>query len=252
MDKLDTESWEDYAFRNNLFLVKYSDNEKKIVSDVCIPIHTNITELDYHPDIVKSYLYKINSLDNESCDIGFMDFVMYELVKLKDKYGLKDVQTIIPTVDQMTKEREEDISRQDWLYCQLSYWDNKYKTKKETENKILVDKKTRYFELKSKISETRREQLDELLAIAKSITLPVLDGECKSVLYTEEYWSKRENDENRKTKWTEDKRPHVQKMEKSKRIELHDTYFKNKNILIQIAELEQKLSILKSELANNR
>jgi hypothetical protein len=94
--------------------------------------------------------------------------------------------------------------------------------------------------------------LDELLAIAKSITLPVLDGECKSVLYTEEYWIKRENDESHRKKWADDKRPHVQKMEKSKRIDLHNTYFKNKNILIQIAELEQKLSILKSELANNR
>jgi len=252
MDKLDTETWEDYAFRNNLFLVKYSDNEKKIVSDVCIPIHTNITECNYHPDIVKSYLYKINILGNASCDIGFMDFIVYELVKLKDKYGLKDVTTVIPKGDKATNEREDDIDRQDWLYCQLSYWDTKYETKKENENKILVDKQKRYFELKTKISEGCREQLDELLTIVKSVTIPVLEGEQKSVLYTEEYWRKRENDETRKTKWADDKRPYVQKMETSKRVDLHETYFKNKNLSIQISDLEQKISILKSELTNNR
>ena len=90
-----------------------------------------------------------------------------------------------------------------------------------------------------------------LLTIVKSVTIPVLEGDQKSVLYTEEYWRKRENDENRKTKWADDKRPYVQKMETSKRIDLHETYFKNKNLSIQIAELEQKISILKSELTNN-
>ncbi len=252
MDKLDTETWEEYAFRNNLFVVKYSDNENKIISDVIIPIHTNISDCNYTPDIFKSYWYKINILGNASSDLGFVDFIFYELVKLKDKYKLLDVKTVIPKVEQMTKEREDDISRQGWLYCQLSYWDTKYETKKENENKILVDKQKRYFELKSKISERFREQLDELLAIAKCVTLPVLDGEQKSVLYTEEYWSKRENDENRKTKWADDKRHHVQKKETSNRIDLHETYFNNKNLLIQNADLEQKISILKSELTNNR
>ena len=32
MDKLENETWEEYAFRNNLFVIKYANKEKTMIS----------------------------------------------------------------------------------------------------------------------------------------------------------------------------------------------------------------------------
>ena len=46
MNKLDNETWDEYALKNNLFKIKYTDNDKQIIHDICIPnpnIINNIT-----------------------------------------------------------------------------------------------------------------------------------------------------------------------------------------------------------------
>ena len=130
MDKLDSETWEEYAFRNNLFVIKYAkkvrnyaDREntilkEKIIDDITIPIHTNLKPRDY--DAI-GYNNTITIYGNELINIGFMDFIMYELYNLRTKYKLIWYSDRITTfkLDQMAKEREEDIIRQDWLFTPL-------------------------------------------------------------------------------------------------------------------------------------
>lgn len=252
MDKLDSETWEEYAFRNNLFVIKYikkvrkyvdKENkilEEKIIDDITIPIHTNLKPRYYDAN---GYNNTITIYGNEISNIGFMDFIMYELYNLRTKYKLICYSVRISKVDldKMTKEREEDINRQDWLFKQLTYWENKYvdneREKKETNEKRLVDTKTRYFELKTIISETHKEQLDELLAIMRCSSIPVLEGEIKSNIYSEEYWREKEK-EKEKEKQTK----------KKERVELYQKYLKNKDIQSQIMELEQKINQLKGEI----
>ena len=46
MNKLYNETWEDYAFRNELFIIVYDENDKSIIRDVIIPIHDKIIDND--------------------------------------------------------------------------------------------------------------------------------------------------------------------------------------------------------------
>lgn len=59
MDKLDNETWNNYAFRNNLFLIKYNDKDKKFINDITIPIHTNVsprhTDYNYYHNTIMCY-----------------------------------------------------------------------------------------------------------------------------------------------------------------------------------------------------
>jgi len=260
MDKIDSETWEEYAFRNNLFVIKYVkkvrkyvDKENKIlderiIDDITIPIHTNLKPRNYDAN---GYNTSITIYGNEISNIGFMDFIMYELYNLRTRYNLGWFSDRITTfkLDQMAKEREEDINRQDWLFKQLAYWEKKYvdneKEKKETNEKRLVDTKTRYFELKTTISETHKEQLDELLAIVRgSLSISVLEGEIKvkGNIYSEEYWLEKKKKEEEKEKEKQTK--------KKERVELYQKYLKNKDIQTQIMELEQKINQLKGEIVN--
>ena len=82
--------------------------------------------------------------------------------------------------------------------------------------------------------------IDELLAIIRGLPIPILEGEIKSNIYniySEEYWREREREMERE-----------KKEKKKKRIELYEKYFKNKDIQIQIIELEQKLKQLKGQI----
>ena len=259
MDKLENETWEEYAFRNNLFVIKYvkkvrkyvdKENkilEERIIDDITIPIHTNLKPRNYDAN---GYNTSITIYGNEISNIGFMDFIMYELYNLRTRYNLGCFSDRITKVelDQMAKEREEDINRQDWLLKQLSYWEKKYvdneREKKETNEKRLVDTKTRYFELKTTISETHKEQLDELLAIVRYSSIPVLEGELKvkGNIYSEEYWLEKKKKEEEKEKEKQTK--------KKERVELYQKYLKNKDIQTQIMELEQKINQLKGEIVN--
>ena len=242
MDKLNNETWEDYAFRNNLFTIKYADKEKTVIDDINIPIHTNLSQRHYDADI---YHNRIGFGD--SSYICFIDFIMSELYNLRNKYNTGCYSAPIQMIINMTKEREEDIHRQNWLYRQLAYWENKYteneRDKKERERgkkQKEMDVKTRYFEIKTTISESHKEQLDELLAIIRGLPIPILEGEIKSNIYniySEEYWREREREMERE-----------KKEKKKKRIELYEKYFKNKDIQIQIIELEQKLKQLKGQI----
>jgi hypothetical protein len=233
MDKLDNESWEEYAFRNNLFIIKYKDN--KIIDDINIPTHTYINSRHYNAE---TYYNRVNF--GQSHYISFLDFIMYELYNLKNKYKLWQFNDCIK-VEQMTKELEEDINRQNWLKTQLIYWEKKYvdyeKSVKEKTEKKKIDDKIRYFELKKTISETHKEQLDELLIIVRSIPLYMLEGEVKSNLYSENVWDEREKEEKKKNQ-----------TKKIERIELYQKYLKKKEIQSQIMDLEQKLNQLKSQI----
>ena len=244
MDKLDNETWEDYAFRTNLFLIKYADKEKTVIDDIKMPNHTNLNQKHKHYDAA-DYHHRIGF--GNSSYIGFIDFIMSELYNLRDKYKTVCYNTPIAKGQQMTKEREEDIHRQQWLFVQLAYWENKYieneRDKKTIErNKKLkeIDVKNRYFEIKTTISESHKEQLDELLAIIRSVgecSIQRLEGEIKSNMYSEEYWCEKEK-----------KKEKEKELKKKKRIELYEKYLKNKDIQTQIMELEQKLTQLKEQI----
>jgi hypothetical protein len=239
MDKLDNETWEDYAFKNNLFAIKYADKEKTVIDDINIPIHTNLNKKHYNAEI-----YKNRISFGDSSYICFIDFIMSELYNLRNKYNTGYYDCSIQIIINMTKDREEDINRQKWLFQQLAYWENKYmeneRDKNERErgkNQKEIDIKNRYFELKTKITLIHKDQLDELLAIIRSSSIERLEGEIKSNMYSDEYW--REKDK-------ENEREKIQN--KKKRIELYEKYLKNKDIQIQIMELEQKLNQLKGQI----
>lgn len=228
MDKLENETWEDYAFRNNLFAIKYAyAGKEKTIDDITMPIHTIV-----NPRYFDVYHY-IGYSNNETSKIGFMEFIMYEVYNLKRKYNTGFYGSPINCkVEHMTKEREEDINRQNWLFKQLDYWEKKYyeNVHEKLNVKKQVDVNTRYFELKSILSERHKEQLDELLAIIRGSSIPLLEGEIKSNMYSEEYWRDKT------------------KQNKKNRIDLYEKYLKNKDIQTQIMELEQKLNQLKSQI----
>jgi len=231
MDKLENETWEEYAFRNNLFVIKYADKEKMTIDDITIPIHTNLNPKHYNAEV---YHNRINF--GETSYICFIDFIMSELYNLRNKYKMGWYCDQISKVEPITKEREEDIHRQKWLFDQLAYWEKKY-TVNEINKKRNIDVKNRYFELKVAISESHKEQLDELLAIVRGSSIQLLEGEYKSNMYSEEYWREREKEKERE-----------KTQKKKERVELYQKYLKNKEIKTQITELEQKLNQLKSQI----
>ena len=238
MDKLENETWEEYAFRHNLFVIKYADKEKTTIDDITMPIHTNLNQKHYNAEV---YHNRINF--GETSYVCFIDFIMSELYNLRNKYKLFSYcdQILCTKVEQITKEREEDILRQIWLFKQLAYWENKYTVneinKKRNVDEKSMDVKNRYFELKTTISESHKEQLDELLAIVRGSSIPILEGEMKSNMYSGDYWCTKEKE-----------REYEKKKKKKERVELYQKYLKNKEIKTQITELEQKINQLKSEI----
>ena len=178
MDKLENESWEEYAFRKDLFTIIWETG--------CI---NKIKEVNITPEC---------------------HFIMNELYKIRDKYKMRRVDSHFPkTITQ------EDLIYYKWLYAR------KYFLETERQKKYEVDKnkkENRYKELVSIISETHKEHLNELLEV-----MPFFDA----YLRNEE-----RKDEN-----------HKKRMDRN--LELYNKYMKNKELIVQINELEIKLNELK-------
>ena len=86
MDKLDKETWEDYAFRNNLYKIQYSYKDINVIDNIIIPNHKekwigyNMTAKQYLDNF---FAYFGNSQPS------FHEFIMYELYNLKTYYNGK-------------------------------------------------------------------------------------------------------------------------------------------------------------------
>ena len=123
MNKLDNETWEDYAFRNELFIIVYDENDKSIIRDVIIPLHDKI--IDY--DTSNRYTTLID-----------------ELLYIKNN---------------SFPETEENYKKRLRLYDLKRFWTAE-------EKKIMPINRlkmyNRYKELKTKISETHKDELEEL------------------------------------------------------------------------------------------
>ena len=128
MNKLDNETWEDYAFRNELFIIVYDENDKSIIRDVIIPIHDKI--IDY--DTSDRYTTLID-----------------KLLSIFGKHNL------LP-------ETEEDFKKRLRLYDLKRYWTVEEK-KIMPINRLKMY--NRYKELITKISKTHKDELEELLKI---------------------------------------------------------------------------------------
>jgi len=249
MDKLDTESWEEYAFRNNLYKIKYSDKDVSVIVDITVPTHTKITPYDYKET------QHMN--DNIKLNIGirpsFLEFILYELYNLKTYYGLWDINKCIKVY--------KDKKRQDWLLSEKSFWEKQYLTKVEEDekekekNRILneqkhEDSKTRFIELKTNISETHKEQLEEIICIMKTTNITFLEGIDKNHFgknYQKE-WHKEYYEKRKIEKVEIDRKAALEKKDRIKLYQKYQKYLKNKDIQTQIIELEQKLTKLKREI----
>ena len=163
----------------------------------------------------------------------------------------------------MSEQVDKDKKRQNWLLSGKSFWEEQYENKvredeKENEKKRILneqkyeDKKTRFIELKANISETHKEQLEEIICIMKttSISIRFLEGIDKNCFRKNEALErKKEMDEKYRIEDVETARKKVE--EKKDRINLYQKYqkyLKNKDIQTQIIELEEKLTKLKSEI----
>ena len=191
MNKLENETWEDYAFRNELFIIVYDENDKSIIRDVIIPIHDKI--IDY--DTSDRYTTQID-----------------KLLSICGKHNL------LP-------ETEEDFKKRQRLYDLKRFWTAE-------EKKIMPINRlkmyNRYKELITKISETNKDDLEELLNI-KSTHPPEGTPEHKDWLRRQKYsCSERFINDSKK------------------RIEMYNIYIKNKEIYRQINEMEEKIKQLKS------
>ena len=165
MDKLENETWEEYAFRNNLFIIKYSDKEKTLINDITMPIHTNVKQRHTYPN---DYHNTVNG-GNIFYEIGFIDFIMHELYNLRDKYKTGCYGSPINKVEVMTNEREKDIHRQNWLFKQLDYWEtigNKRQSEKIQQKKKWVELYQKY--LKNKDIQTQIKELEQKINKLKS------------------------------------------------------------------------------------
>jgi hypothetical protein len=193
MNKLDNETWEDYAFRNELFIIVYDENDKSIICDVIIPIHDKI--IDY--DTSDRYTTLID-----------------KLLSIFGKHNL------LPEI-------EEDFKKRQRLYDLKRFWTVE-------EKKIMPINRlkmyNRYKELVTKISETNKDELEELLNI-KSNHPPSGTPDYDEWLYRNKY-----NCSERL------------KNDAKKRIEMYNTYIKNKDIYRQINEMEEKIKQLKSHM----
>ena len=155
---------------------------------------------------------------------------MYEIYTLRDKYKTGMYLFSIQLVENMTKEREDDIERQKWLFKEQAFWEKQWSQKFIKENKQYMNEeqkealrlekeerdKQRYYELKSIISETHKEPLEELLALFTHIQ-PAL-------------------------------RMEIRQAEKEERVKAYQNYLKNKDVQSKIVELEQQINRLKDEL----
>jgi hypothetical protein len=192
MNKLDNETWEDYAFRNELFIIVYDENDKSIIRDVIIPIHDKI-------------------IYNDTSD---------RYTTLIDKL-LSIIPKILPETEEYFKKRVR-------LYDLKRFWTVE-------EKKIMPINRlkmyNRYKELKTKISETHKDELDELLNIKSGGHPPDGTPDYDDWLHGHKY--------NCSERFKNDAK---------KRIEMYNIYMKNKEIYRQINEMEEKIKQLKSDI----
>lgn len=210
MDKFENETWEDYAFRHELFNVIYADKEKEIIDDVCLP----------NPDKYYSFIFG---------SPNFAGIIRGKIQNIRIKYNIPDrvadcneTRFSCRAIGLMNN---EDKERQNTLYSLKRFWETKWKH-------IALQKYNRYNELIKKISETHKEQLEELLLLQCLYSSPA--GETKEY---QEYCDARKN-----------KEKYIVEKNKKERIELYQKYLKKKEIRLQIIELEQKINQLKTEL----
>ena len=252
MDKLDTETWEDYAFRNNLYKINYSVKNVSVIDDIIIPSYAKITYR--HDDAT----YCIKIIDKGYRERpSFLEFIMYELNNFKTYYKLQTFNDEIKVKPELMSEQvDKDKKRQNWLLGQMKFWERENENVKE-KNRILneqksEDIKTRFIELKANISETHKEQLEEIICIMKttSISIRFLEGIDKNP-YGKNYWKEHKKEFDEEWRLIGIKSSFDFVLEKRDRINLYQKYqkyLKNKDIQTQITELEQKLTKLKSEI----
>ena len=196
MNKLDNETWEDYAFRNELFIIVYDENDKSIIRDVIIPIHDKIIDYDTS-DRYTTLIDKLLSIKNNP----------------------------FPETEENYKKTEENYKKRLRLYDLKRYWTVEEKKIMPINRLKLYN---RYKELITKISETHKDELEELLNI-KSNHPPSGTPDYDDWLLRQTY-SCSERFKN----------------DSKKRIAMYNTYMKNKEIYRQINEMEEKIKQLKS------
>jgi hypothetical protein len=206
MDKLENETWEDYAFRHKVFKIKYEGEEKQEnIVDVQIP----------NPD----KLFGKYQFGNPP----FSTIVWNEIQEIKNKYNMNgwhcnEMYFSYAAVRRMSK---EDNERQQKLYELKRFWEPK---EKDIIASNQLKRYNRRNELIQIISETHKEQLEELLSLSRMY--PPFPN-------TKEY---------------KDKENEKKKKEEKERIELYQKYMKNKELQTQINELEQKINQLKGQI----
>ena len=215
MDKLDNESWEEYALRNELFEIKYAD-DKQIIDEVIIP----------NPDFYYGFLFN----DDVVNKTPFKDIIWCKIEEIARKYNLVSRQ--YHRDDGLSNKAKQLLTNEDnerikYLYESYKYW-------KEKENNLYLTKNDRYVELIKIISETHKEQLKELLSMIRGGRLPIHPNDEEQVKQQKE----------------EEKKINEQKKEilKKEHIELYHKYQKKNKIKTQIIELKKQITQLNEEL----
>ena len=216
MDKLNNETWADYVFRNEIFVVHYSDKEKQIIADVDISPHPSQRLGCYGfwkniDDMIHTIgcKYNLNSTHNIHAN-GFAPYYTSRM-SCEDKERLK------------------------YLYDLREFWRND-----QSWSAIALTKYNRFNELTKIISESHNEHLKELLSLMSSYSTPTPPASAPEYQeYKKELDKKNEIREQQKN------------LEKEERIKLYQKYMGNKEIEKQISELEKQIQGLKCQLVKN-
>lgn len=211
MDKLENESWADCAFKHEAFYIVYADKEEQIIDDVRFA----------DPEKKYYYLYTTEYGNHSGTEI-----IWRKIQEIAQKYRLdgRQYDTNGFSFSSQKIMNTEDIERQKKLYTLYQFWQTK-------EKDYRVKKYNRYMELIKIISETHKEEFEELSKIAHIIP-PLSD----TIKYQE---TRKESNKRYTKKLTR---------EKLERVEIYKKYLKNNEIRSQINELEQKINKLKGEI----
>jgi hypothetical protein len=206
MDKLENESWEEYAFRHELFEIIYADKEKQIIDYINLP----------NPDKYSYPVYTICST--------FDGFIWNKIKEIKNKYSnmrSHDCTRRGFSNFGLSLLSNEDNELQQNLYALRDFWQPKERDIFASRH---LNQYNRSVELTKVISETHKEELKELLSIINRRPPLITNEQIEYPQYIEEI-----NEGKREV------------------IELYQKY-KNKEILLQIIELEKKVSNLQKKL----
>ena len=205
--KLENETWEDYAFRNDLFEIIY--NKNKEIVDISLP----------NPDKHNNYMYGVpdftNNILNKIQQIRAKYHIPYSS-NFGEKHFSKKEKSLLS---------DEDNKLQEKLFAFKEYLEIKQKD-------IKLKKYKRRIELAKLISETHKEEFEEFLSLQDVYYVPE-----KNTKEFQEYKETENNIIDKKEKM------------KNERIELYNKYLKNKEIHLQIIELEKQIDQLKNSLS---